>query len=516
MPSRSDIIPHVHKNKAVLLRLPEAAESAVKAGSGPALGTYGRLVSSLPELAPFDLGLRAGLALVERFRLQSAARRLLPLEGVAGCLRRRQGGKEFVEVWHLPEVGRAKYGGLQTCSSVAMCPVCAAKISERRRIEVAEAIDAWEAAGGDVVMLTLTVRHTAGDAFGPLLDGLKGALKRVYQGSEGQKFKRWGMVGSIGSTETTWGEGSGFHPHIHQLLFVEKTCPFDLLLMHFRKQWSSALRLEGMRTVTEAGVDMSFNKQHRAEYVNKIGGWDLEHELAKGPVKKGREGRYSPLQLLASFADFMLTGDADHPGREHGRIWQTYALTMKGRHHLQWSRGLRALLGLGKAKTDEELAEEKDALGVLLAQLDRKQWATVLHFDARAELLNVAASGDVQAVEYWLLDLDLQWLGDEKQERRVKLSTSDQRTEWDDQREAEAEDLGLTRSEYLRWRHGGIHAMATPGDVLVQEKTAVVVKSGSWVRYLPLESVQSLRHHSPRSSPVGAAKNRQTIVCLER
>lgn len=502
MPFRVDIIPQVHKNRAGSLRLLEAQEQAdqrpVVAGHRPALGTYGRLVSPAPEAGPPAPAGRDALALVERFRLQSAARRLLPLEGVAGCLRRRQGGKEFVEVWHLPEVARAKYANLQTCSSVAMCPVCAAKISERRRIEVAAAIDAWEAQGGDVVMLTLTVRHNAADKYDWLLDGLKGAVKRVYQGKQGQKFKGWGLRGTIGSTETTWGEASGYHPHIHQLLFVEKHCPFDLLLMHYRKQWDSALRLEGMRDVTSAGVDMSFNREHRAEYVNKIGGWDLEHELTKGPVKKGREGRFSPAQLLASFADFMLTGDADHPGRQHGRVWQNYALAMKGRHHLQWSRGLRSLLGVSKEKTDEEIADDKDTLGNLLTQLDRRQWATVLHHDARAELLNVAASGDAQAVSFFLQDLDLLWLGNEAQERRTKRSCQAGRSEWDDQREAEAEELGLTRSEYLRWRHGGIDAMATPGEVSKPPAAPVLVEF--WQGRRRRVCRRSLLEETPRQS----------------
>lgn len=463
MPVCTSIIPRKLENNAptpgTLTGLLSSSPGASVGPSAAALGTYGRLVSNSSEQGPSSPGARDGLALVERFRLQAAARRLLPLEGVAGCLRRRQAGKDFVELWHLPALMRAKYGGLQTCSSVYMCPVCAAKISERRRVEVAAAIDAWELQGGEVVMLTLTVRHTSSDRFTDLLDGLKRSLKRVYAGSQGMKFKGMGLRGTIGSTETTWGEGSGWHPHIHQLLFVDAGCPFDLFLMHYRKQWDAALRLEGMGTVTSAGVDMSFNKDHRADYVNKLGGgWDLEHELAKGPVKLGREGRYSPFQLLASFAAYAATGDVSHAGREHGRVFQAYALVMKGRHSLQWSRGLRGLLGLGAETSDADLADEKDAVGVLLARLSKKSWALVLHFDQRAQLLNAARGGSEEEVAFFLQELDWRF-ETAAEERRFRASTQDNRTEWDDQREAEADDLGLSRSEYLIWRRGGADAL---------------------------------------------------------
>ncbi len=424
----------------------------------PGLGIYGKIASAPAGEAPGAVS----SALVQRFVLQSAARRLMPLEGVAGCLRRRQGGKDLVDVWHLPEVGRAKFGGLQTCSSVWACPVCAAKITERRRLEVRQAIDAWKVEGGDVALVTFTVRHKSGDELRALVAGMMGALRRVSSGRQGVRLgAEFGVEGMIRSVEVTYGADNGWHPHIHMLVFVKgPMCQFDKLWLHYRRQWDNALHLENMRDVTARGVDMRWANEDVAEYVAKMGHertWDIEHELAKGPSKLGRGEHFSPVQLLAGFA---ATGDY-----ELGRLWQVYAQEMKGTHQLRWSPGLRARLGLGKVKSDEEVAGEQDGLGVLLARLDRKQWATVLYFDARAELLNVAAGGDAEAVSWFLQDLDMRWLDDEKQERRVKGSCVDRRTVWtvwDDQREAEAEDLGLTRSEYLRWRYGGVDAMASP------------------------------------------------------
>ena len=182
-----------------LLRSPLPSVVVTSAALGGALGTYGSIVSPGDNAAPKS----SASAIVQRFVLQSAARRLLPSEGVSGCLRRRQGGKDKVELWYLPETASAKFGGLQTCSSVWACPVCAAKISERRRIEVRSAIDAWAAVsqpnysnpskqqGGDVFLLTLTVRHMASDSLEQLLDGLKDALRRCHQGKQGRSSLIW-------------------------------------------------------------------------------------------------------------------------------------------------------------------------------------------------------------------------------------------------------------------------------------------------------------------------------------
>lgn len=376
-------------------------------GSAPPLGTYAGFVSAPspdgpgadPALVPVD-ALPAvydrSAAITARFRCQLAARRLLPCERVANCLRCRQSGQDYVSLFYAAATGSAHFGGLQTCGSVISCPVCAAKVGERRRVEVRSAIDAWEARGGMVLMATFTVRHYAGDTLAWLLSGLKGALRRVYQGRQGQKFgAEYGVAGSISATETTWGSGTGYHPHIHQLLFLRPGTPADhsLMMMHYKTQWDGALRLEGMRGVTSAGVDFTYANADAADYVNKLISWDVEHELTKGTSKQARKtDRFTPAALLSSFADFMQTGDYDHVGRSHGEVWRDYALTMKGRHLLQWSRGLRAMLGLGVEKTDEKLEQETDATAVLLAQLNPDEWGAVLYFDGRAELVNIASA----------------------------------------------------------------------------------------------------------------------------
>lgn len=447
----------------------------LSASARSALGIYGKNASPIDNLA-----LLASRAMCRRFQLQGAARRLLPMEAVAGCLRRRQAGKDFVDLWYIAASTSAKFGGLQTCSSVWHCPVCAAKVTERRRVEVREGIDAWVATGGDIALVTFTVRHRASDSLRGLVAGLMRSLRRVSSGKAGGQLRSlYGVIGMIRSVEVTYGEDNGWHPHIHMLLFVNPECAFDLLWRHLRRQWDNALRLENMREVTARGVDMRWANSEIADYVAKLGSdrsWDIEHELVKGPVKLGRGEHLSPIELLAGFAE---TGDY-----EYGRLWQIYAHEMKGTHQLRWSPGLRARLGLGKVKTDAEISEEKDLLGEILARLNKKEWAIVLYYEARSELLNVAASGSAEQVQYFLWDLAGEFSKDSEGERRFNASLHQHHTYRDDQCEADAEELGLTRSEYLRWRLVGVDAMANPVQQLPSVALPTVLRE-----YKPLEPV---------------------------
>ena len=67
--------------------------------------------------------------------------------------------------------------GLQTCGSVWVCPVCGAKVVERRRGEIQQAMAMHRACGGEVHLLTLTVPHTRFDALEGLLERQGKALQ---------------------------------------------------------------------------------------------------------------------------------------------------------------------------------------------------------------------------------------------------------------------------------------------------------------------------------------------------
>lgn len=337
---------------------------------------------------------------VQRFYLQSLARELVPEKRVGWCLRRVAlnvaGGDGWVRIMHNSERNTAHYSGLVVCGLLWACPVCAAKISEGRRVELAAAI---KASGYHAVLVTYTLRHNVSDRLKSLLDDTLEAYRKLKSGRRWQGVKAsYQWVGSVRSLEVTHG-GHGWHPHIHELVLL--AAPLDdttryALLSELRDMWLHALAKTGRDASYLWGIDVRDAAAEVADYVAKFGRepieekrWTLEHELTKSAVKKARRGGRSPMQLLWDY------GQGD---QEAGQLWREYALTFHGRNQLVWSRGLRALLGLGAVVSDAELAKECDPAARILAELDRNQWEVVLRNEARGELLRVARSGSAAAV----------------------------------------------------------------------------------------------------------------------
>jgi hypothetical protein len=311
------------------------------------------------------------------------------------CHRAVQRGHTTVDVLYLPESESSAYQGLITCAGVWACPVCSAKITERRRAELAAAIEAHPEY--QVVMLTFTLQHTQADKLPELLRALKAAYTLFFNGRTWRRIAHEiGYVGRLRGLEVTVGQ-NGWHPHIHVLLFLTKPIDVDALKSTLRPRWASVVAKVGRYALTDYGLKIQAEEEVSKTYVAKMGlqdvelpkangkGWTLPHELVKGPAKQAKHGGRSPLQLVADY----IGGD-----EAAGRLWIEYYWAFKGQKQLVWSKGLRALLGLDDELTDEEVEALKEESAIVLAQLSRPQWAIVVANDARAELLNAAATGD--------------------------------------------------------------------------------------------------------------------------
>lgn len=333
-----------------------------------------------------------------RFALQSQARAILGKEHrLFHCLRSRQGHRATVDVLHSPRSGSCSYAGLQTCSSVWACPVCAAKISERRREELKRAVTLWEAQGGFVSLLTLTHAHTRADSLSSLLKGQQSALHRFFASRAGVvAMSSLGRVGHIRAWEVTTGrsrvQSHGWHPHFHILLFLRDRPAIPLSVHQDRlfDVWLNACRLAGLSLPSRAhGVSLQDGAEASA-YVAKMGlesdrvaSWSIEHEMTKGHIKRSRDGE-TPFDLLRA----CLAGQ-DLPA---ARLYREFVQAFKGKRQLVYSRGLKDLLGLD-VFTDEEIAARHDEDAYVLASLTPEQWRAVKRADLRGELLEVARSG---------------------------------------------------------------------------------------------------------------------------
>ena len=345
-------------------------------------------------------------ALIRRYALQAAAReRVLSYSWPAGgelfrlvkCMRTPYGAA--VDVLHVPEHRAAVYRGLTTCGSPWSCPVCAAKIAIRRREELRQGLAEHERQGGRVALVTYTIRHKHGDDLANLLRAMAAARRQLKSGkAAGTLADQFAIVGSVRALEVTHGD-NGWHPHYHELVFLSRPVNPARLRATLLARWAGAVVDAGLRDITHRGVDVQLADLSVADYITKYGHertWGVESEVTLGRVKQGRYGGRTPVQLLADYND----GDAGA-----GDLWLEYARVLKGQRSLWWSPGLRASLALQEEKTDAEVASDRDAVGVLLASLDRQQWRRVLANDARAELLAVAGSGDPARVAAFLLAL---------------------------------------------------------------------------------------------------------------
>jgi hypothetical protein len=342
-----------------------------------------------------------------RWALQAEARHILPNERVAECLRTINPMSIGVQVLHSPEHMRAHYKSLIVCGSVWMCPLCAAKISERRRGELERAVSRHLEQDGAVYMATYTVSHSRHDDLCCLLQAFLQARKRMKQGKYAQWRKRdFGIVGTISVLEATWSSLNHWHPHSHELIFT-LACLSDAHGLTFeqesRSAWKQAAAHFGLRMDEEHGYRLDRTYGAVADYIAKFGReplrkpWGVESEITKGHIKTGRGTVIEHLTPFSLLYQIMQGNTTLIP------VFQEYAHWFKGRHQLHWSKGLRKqLLDTEEELTDEELAVAGMDDAVLLGLLTRAQWRVVLANDARGELLEVARSGDWQQVETFL------------------------------------------------------------------------------------------------------------------
>lgn len=333
----------------------------------------------------------------ERFALQSVARKFLPTTRTDKCLRLRQKGKD-IQIWQSTEYKTTTFSGLQTCGSVWACPVCSAKISERRRIELLAAMDAHKAAGGAVSMLTMTTRHGRRDDLVELLGQQATALKYFNKDfSVCKVFAEMGIIGQVRALEVTNGRKSpknnGWHPHYHTLKFGTFVPSLNHLAdweQRLFDRWVVCCVRAGLGEPTrEHGLKLH-DGSYAAKYATK---WGLDREMTSGHTKKALHGE-TPFDLLR--AHF-----ADETDTQCGPLFREFAEAFKGKRQLHWSKGLKQRFAVPDF-SDEELAAKQDDDARLLGTVTLEQWRDVLRVEGRGVLLQVAASGGWDAVTLYL------------------------------------------------------------------------------------------------------------------
>lgn len=300
-----------------------------------------------------------------------------------------------MEVWLDHQAHKAHYRGLATCGSVWTCPVCASKISEKRRIELEAAV---AKSGLTPVLVTVTLQHSRQDPLKDLIEDLTNTLRSLKSGGWWQRFKDQHRVKAyVSSLEVTWGAENGWHPHKHWLLFVEMPVDqvnSDQLKAQLTARYTELLAKVGRYASNYYGIDLIVGQPAAVEVGRYVTKWGLASEVTKAVVKNGRSG-LSPWQLLEAYAE----GD-----QQAGALFVEYAKATQGKRQLVWSQGARQILALGAEQADEDLAaaEEDQPQAEMLIKLDFAEWQMILKHNARSAMLDLAEQGGLDAVTAYL------------------------------------------------------------------------------------------------------------------
>jgi len=297
------------------------------------------------------------------------------------------------------------YSGLLKCNSVFSCPVCSIGLAFKRKEQVSSAISEAIKQNLKVSMITLTFSHGLHHKLDYLLKTLGLTLEDFFsQRGVKQIFKDIGYVGRITRLEDTWGHVSGWHPHIHILLFTEKEVNEKILENLLEEYWISALKKNGLSGAS--GIALNVINGLKAEhYLTK-----LSLEMTLSQYKKSSEN-ISGFGLLYKY---METRDPLYLD-----LFKERAYALKGKNFIRFSRGLAARFGLN-IQNDKDTAEEIEQESELVLMLLFKDFKNkIMKNNLAGDLLDMV--DDKRLLKAFLDDLHVSYVDDPEQMKILYL-----------------------------------------------------------------------------------------------
>lgn len=337
-------------------------------------------------------GLRRGLDLPQKYHRTSL------------CKHSATGNEVALHKGKNQETGRARgyFGGLQTCGSVWTCPICANRIQETRRQEIAQAMQflCSEKQGKQAVMVTFTFPHLVSDQLKELLEKFSKSLHDFKSGNAFTLFKkRYGFEGLIRSLEITRG-GNGWHPHTHELFFVDKQLEQAEFKEWLQNRWLNVCSKSGLVDIEDDkkvnaflkhSLDVKFNcstSDYLAKFDDKAN-WGVDREIAKASSKTGKKNGLHPFELA---------------NQGYHQLFIEYTDAIKGKAQLFWSRDLKKKVGIfdisDEEIADKEIKEEDEVIGFLRKIED---WKIVTTYELRSKILEMVEDGfDIHSIRKYI------------------------------------------------------------------------------------------------------------------
>jgi hypothetical protein len=395
-------------------------KAATKKGSeNDRLGSIAKSASPCPSVDTVISAIRTARS--KRFELLSSVRSIYLAEGTRQglnlptkyhrttlCKHAVTGSEVLLMKGKNPETNKPRgyFTGLQTCGSVWTCPICANRIQETRRQEIALAMKflCSEKQGKQAVMVTFTFPHTASDKLKELLEKFSKSLHNFKSGKAFVGFKnRYGFEGLIRSLEITRG-GNGWHPHTHELFFVDKNLDQPEFKEWLQNRWLNVCSKSGLVDINDDdkvdafikhSLDVKFNcstSDYLAKFDDKAN-WGVDREIAKASSKNGKKNGMHPFELAF---------------QGYSQLFIEYTEAIKGKAQLFWSRDLKKKVGIVDI-SDEEISEEdkkeEDTVIGFLRKIE--DWKTVTAYELRSKILDMVEDGfDIVAIRRYIADYE--------------------------------------------------------------------------------------------------------------
>lgn len=279
------------------------------------------------------------------------------------------------------------FRGLMPCGNVNICPTCAEQRAKHNIQLVTWALSQGKQRGYIPLLVTATLRHSRSETLQCLLDDLSRTWAKTHDRRAWRELKKIiGYLGSITAIETTWGKANGWHPHIHAILLVKDQGKAGnarisaLLTEYYRSQWRRESQILGRPLPSEEHGITVVHGDLAGAYIAKMG---LSSELTSAVTKIGRQGRYTPWQLLCE----------SMPNSPETKVYadkfREYAYAFRGRITLRWTPGLREALGVEDEEQMPKLQDDNEHEWVELYRYSAMEMRAIIARDAHQRILDV-------------------------------------------------------------------------------------------------------------------------------
>lgn len=239
-------------------------------------------------------------------------------------------------------LGHASIDGMCHCHSYSSCPVDAPLIAVARRTQIRQLCYKAKKRDYELYFGTVTVRHSWTDSLISLLSALREAFQQFWR-DRAVKEALEPFIGRVTTLEIMFGFMFGFHPHFHLLFIGKRGIDCEAVRKILVGRLIAYYKKHGLTANDDVALDLKPCADIE-DYLTKI-----PCELSLGNVTKHGHGEHYTYFQLAYLSS--ITKDKEKRKQIRERLAEHYFAT-KGRHFIQFSRGLLEMFGMKDFKDD--------------------------------------------------------------------------------------------------------------------------------------------------------------------